>query len=152
MDPVIACELFETYRPKARNIAKRLVGIQDADDCVQDAAVKVFQSAGQFQGRSSVTTWFHAIVRSVSVDFLRKRVRRGQVEECTERCVMVEPAAERDMLDRERRAALRLGLTRLPARERSALDAVLNGTHNAGDQAQKHLRMRAVKRLQSVVA
>lgn len=55
----------------------------DPEDCVQNAAVRALRFSKQFQGRSSLSTWFGTIVRNcalVRFRYLRNEVRLEQPE------------------------------------------------------------------------
>jgi RNA polymerase sigma-70 factor (ECF subfamily) len=57
-------------------VSARLLGsVPDAEDVVQEAYVKAYRAlaAGQFDGRSRVTTWLHRIVVNATPDAKRSR-------------------------------------------------------------------------------
>ena len=59
--------------------ATRLVGTrEDAADVLQDAYLRAFDAlvAGEFDGRSKLSTWLYRVVVNVSLDALRARGRR----------------------------------------------------------------------------
>ena len=65
-------------------LAARLLGnISDAEDVVQEAYVKAYRAlgAGQFDGRSSLTTWLYRIVTRAAIDALRSNKRRATPSE-----------------------------------------------------------------------
>jgi RNA polymerase sigma-70 factor (ECF subfamily) len=49
----------------------------DAEDAVQDAYVRAYQSFGQFQGESKLSTWLTRIVINESLERLRKQKREA---------------------------------------------------------------------------
>lgn len=49
---------------------------QDADDLVQEALLKAFQSLHSFRAQSSLLTWLYAVTRSVCIDHHRTRAVR----------------------------------------------------------------------------
>src|SRR5450432_2232240 len=70
-------------------VAARLLGDYDeAGDVLQDAYVRAFEAltSGEFDGRSSVSTWLYRVVTNASLDALRARRRR--------RAVPIEEASE----------------------------------------------------------
>jgi len=56
--------LVGTHRERARRLAWRLVGGDDAaaEDVTQDAFVKAYQGLGRFRDESSLETWFYRIL------------------------------------------------------------------------------------------
>jgi RNA polymerase sigma-70 factor, ECF subfamily len=65
--------------------ARMLGNVADAEDVVQEAYLKAYQSllAGRFDGRAKVDTWLHRIVINATIDAKRKR-RRAPAEPSTE--------------------------------------------------------------------
>ena len=55
-----------------------------ASDCVHDAMLDVWRTAGRFQGQSTVKTWLFSIARNKLVDALRKRSKLSFVDEVPE--------------------------------------------------------------------
>jgi RNA polymerase sigma-70 factor, ECF subfamily len=103
-------------------LGARLLGnVSDAEDVVQEAYVKAYRAllAGQFDGRSSLTTWLYRIVTRGAIDALRAGKRQkttpsdslpeaafdglGQVEA---RLAVVELANLLEGLPEEQRVAL----------------------------------------------
>jgi len=66
-------------------VAYRLLGdMHEAMDARQQVLLRVCQSAGTFDGRSSVSTWVHRIVVNVCRDGIRKRnLRRRHMAKLT---------------------------------------------------------------------
>ncbi len=56
-------------------VARRFVGDQDAQDCVQDALLQAFRNIDRFEGRSSIGTWLYRIVVNAALQRLRARSR-----------------------------------------------------------------------------
>lgn len=60
--------------PRLRNAARRMLrDPQDSDDALQEGLLLAFRKLGQFQGRSSFSTWLHSIVRNAALTHLRKK-------------------------------------------------------------------------------
>jgi RNA polymerase sigma-70 factor, ECF subfamily len=53
---------------------------QDAWDIAQEAFVKAWQAIDRFEGRSSFYSWLYSLTMNVTIDFLRLRRRREEVE------------------------------------------------------------------------
>lgn len=72
--------LVEATSNRLVRLAARILGnLSDAEDAVQDAYVKAFQSltAGSFEARARVETWLYRIVVNQCLDALRQRRRRA---------------------------------------------------------------------------
>ena len=70
MDPID--KVLSKYRGRMLGVAIRLVGPSNADDVVQEASIKAFQSYESFRGDSHVSTWLYRIVYNVSIDYFRR--------------------------------------------------------------------------------
>ena len=61
------------------NVANHIVRNEaDAQDCVQEAFLKVLKNIGQFEERASVGCWLHKIVANTALMRLRSRVRKKE--------------------------------------------------------------------------
>jgi RNA polymerase sigma-70 factor (ECF subfamily) len=118
--------LIAEHAPRLRNHMLGLTGrIDDAEDLAQEACVRAFAALGSFDERSAFATWFYAIGRHVSLDWMRRRkVRRrehaGGLDEIAERPGAADPPFAR-LLALESRAALEAALARLSERHRRVL-------------------------------
>src|SRR5437764_7254429 len=74
-----ACDRrFLKYQDYLYNICLGiLTNADDARDCAQETFLKVFRSAGEFKGRSALSTWIYRIAVNVCVAQIRKRPRNG---------------------------------------------------------------------------
>jgi RNA polymerase sigma-70 factor (ECF subfamily) len=50
---------------------------EDANDLVQDALIKAYQSLGSFKGQSSFYTWVYRIAVNRTINFLKRRKNRN---------------------------------------------------------------------------
>jgi RNA polymerase sigma-70 factor (ECF subfamily) len=74
-------ELVTKYRIKIFNVVYGMVrDEQDAWDLVQEAFVKAWKAIDRFEGRSSFYSWSYCLTLNVTIDFLRRRSRREEVE------------------------------------------------------------------------
>ena len=74
-------ELVTKYRSKIFNLVYSMVrDEQDAWDLAQEAFVKAWQAIDRFEGRSSFYSWLYSLTMNVTIDFLRLRRRREEVE------------------------------------------------------------------------
>ena len=71
-------ELVGTHRERARRLAWRLVGGDDAaaEDVTQDAFVKAHQALSRFRGEASLETWFYRILVRQAANYRRWRAVR----------------------------------------------------------------------------
>ncbi len=71
----------ETSDMLVRLSARMLGNVTDAEDVVQEAFVKAYNTltTGAFDGRSSLKTWLYRVVTNGSIDALRKRQRKAEV-------------------------------------------------------------------------
>ena len=70
--------LVEAYHRQLRVHCYRMLGsLQDAEDAVQDALLRAWESRDTFEGRASVRNWLYKIATNVCLDRLRQRTRRG---------------------------------------------------------------------------
>src|ERR1700726_3800948 len=74
-------ELVTKYRTKIFNMIYGIVGNEtDAWDLAQEGFLKAWRSVDRFQGRSSFYTWLYRIMMNVTIDSLRRRCHRREVE------------------------------------------------------------------------
>jgi RNA polymerase sigma-70 factor (ECF subfamily) len=70
-------QLVRRHQAHLFNFALRQLGAQAvAEEVVQDAFVRVVQSASEFKHEARFTTWVYTIVRNLCVDQLRRRALR----------------------------------------------------------------------------
>jgi RNA polymerase sigma-70 factor, ECF subfamily len=77
-DPSAFPSLVAATQERLVRLSARLLGsVPDAEDVVQEAYVRAYQSlvARRFDGRSRVTTWLHRIVVNATLDAKRARKR-----------------------------------------------------------------------------
>jgi RNA polymerase sigma factor (sigma-70 family) len=74
--------LVEKYERPLRSFLARTFGPDGADDAAQDAFIKAWRSAGQYDGRARYSTWLTRIAWRCRLDALRKerRAEDGQPE------------------------------------------------------------------------
>lgn len=73
--------LFDKYHRRAFAVAMGVVkNEEDALDAVQEAFVKVHKNIHKFEGSSSFYTWLYRIVMNVSIDHVRRRSRRKNLD------------------------------------------------------------------------
>jgi RNA polymerase sigma factor (sigma-70 family) len=74
--------LVEKYERPLRSFLARTFGPDGADDAAQDAFIKAWRGAGQYDGRARYSTWLTRIAWRCRLDALRKerRAEDGQPE------------------------------------------------------------------------
>jgi RNA polymerase sigma-70 factor (ECF subfamily) len=75
-------ELYDRYAPLAYGVALRILGDPArAEDVVQEAFMKIWNSAASFDSRrGSLRTWLLTAVRNRSIDYLRGRAAHERRE------------------------------------------------------------------------
>lgn len=69
----------ETHRRELTGFCYRMLGSgSEAEDAVQETAVRAWKAADGFEGRSSVRSWLYRIATNVCVDMLRSPQRRAR--------------------------------------------------------------------------
>jgi RNA polymerase sigma-70 factor (ECF subfamily) len=114
-------QLMDRHIDRAHGLAKRVLGNKsDAEDVVQDAFMKVWQKAGQWQpGRAQFSTWLYRVVVNRCLDLKRKPVNTALdniAEQSDDR-----PDAYEDIAARERQAKITKAVADLPERQRTAI-------------------------------
>ncbi|MGI6183115.1 MAG: RNA polymerase sigma factor [Candidatus Fimadaptatus sp.] len=67
-------ELMAAQESRMYAIALRMMGNrEDAQDCAQDAMVRIYRAMGSFKGQSSLATWIYRITMNTCLDELRRR-------------------------------------------------------------------------------
>jgi len=98
--------LVARYQARAYRLAWSIVrNAEDARDLSQEAFIRVYQSAGSFDGRSKFSTWFYRILVNVCLDHRRKHrwwtlwTRDAGDPESGESLLDRQPAPSRDPVD-----------------------------------------------------
>ena len=91
--------LVEKHEAPLRAFLMHMAGPANADDVAQDAFLKAWRAAGQFDGRSSYRTWLTRIAWRCRIDQLR-RERPVQADSPANGPCAAEAAAVHDMLGR----------------------------------------------------
>ena len=113
-------QLMGAYRGSMLCVAQRVCGNrEDAQDCVQNAMLRVFKGLHGFRGQCSFFSWVYRITVNVCLDDLRRRKKRpfSSLDDMLEAGWSPADetyAPERFVLEIDRRNALREALLRLP--------------------------------------
>jgi RNA polymerase sigma-70 factor, ECF subfamily len=66
--------LVDTYSPHIYRLALKMLGNeQDAEDVLQTTFIKVFQHLGEFEGRSSLSTWLYRVAANEALMLIRRK-------------------------------------------------------------------------------
>lgn len=70
-------ELMSAQEKRMYAVAMRMFGNrEDAEDCLQDAMLRIFRSISGFKFQSSFSTWVYRVTMNTCLDELRKRKNR----------------------------------------------------------------------------
>ena len=118
--------LVDTYSGPLYRLALKMIGNPpDAEDVLQNTFLKAFQHIGEFEGRSSLSTWLYRIASNEALMLLRKQRPEITLSDTTpedEENSDYEPAQftdwcclpEEEFLSSESRAALDRAVQHLP--------------------------------------
>lgn len=114
-------QMVRAKLPRVLGLATRLVRDRaEAEDIAQEAFVRVWKHAGQWQpGRARFDTWLHTVTLNLCRDRLRKRVDAPAA--ALPDCADPAPTAERRLIDTDRDHAVAAAIHALPERQREAI-------------------------------
>lgn len=146
-----ADDVFRLLWPALKSFAaKWLDGSPQAEDMAQQALLKVFAQAADFEaGRDALTWALEVTVWECRSE--RQRLRRGRADGWNDAAERV-PAGgspEKDAEARQLEAALASAVAELPESDRAEVARILE-EQAAGDAAARKRRQRAVERLRAV--
>ena len=122
-DPRGAEELLLHYGPLMRYIINPILNDpQDREECLSAAAMKVWNSIGQYDAyRGSWTTWLTAITRNTALNHLRTNRRHGKDENVpmSQETPSGADTPEEAVLRQERQDALRRAVCQLNPAEKT---------------------------------
>lgn len=113
-------ELLRHYGPLMRYIiAPILPDPQDREECLSEAAMRVWEKIAQYDAqRGSWTGWLTALTRNTALNRARRGQREERAEELSEETPSGEPTPEERVLQQERRAELLRALEQLAQKDR----------------------------------
>lgn len=113
MRQISMAELLRQYGPLMRYIiAPLLPDERDREECLQDAALRVWDSLDKFDpNKGSFTTWLTVITRNTALNLLRRR--HPETEELPQHMEAPNSDPQELLLAQERRQALRTVLKAL---------------------------------------
>ena len=120
-------QLMRRHESRMYSVALRMCGNrEDAQDCVQDAMLRIYRALDRFKGQSSFSTWVYRITMNTCLDELRRRKVRASTSLDTLLESGWSPTDENDTperhaIDTERKGALEKAIGSLPEDMRSAI-------------------------------
>ena len=77
--------MLRAHIDRLHAVCRRVAGgTRDADDALQETLIRIVRGLDSFDGRSSFSTWAYRIATNTSLDELRKRRRRPQLQVVTD--------------------------------------------------------------------
>ena len=119
--------LMELHERRMYAVALRMCGNpEDAQDCLQEAMLRIFRSIAGFKAQSSFSTWVYRITMNTCLDELRKRKNRPSTSldglvDAGWSPVDAGETPERHTLRREVRQTLQAMISELPEDMRAAV-------------------------------
>lgn len=119
--------LMEAHERRMYAVALRMCNNrEDAQDCLQEAMLRIYKSIGSFKGQSSFSTWAYRITMNTCLDELRKKKNKQNTSLDSLLDVGWSPtdgrnAPEETAIQSEVRATLHHAIQELPEDMRSAI-------------------------------
>lgn len=139
-----AALLLRHYAPLMRYIiAPILQNEQDREECVSEAAMRVWDKIDQFDpSRGSWNAWLTALTRNAALDKVRKNKCVVPSEDVPNEAPSSEPTPEEHIVKKEREDAVREALGRLPVQDRALFlqKILLSAVHGADSVRARHDR------------
>jgi RNA polymerase sigma-70 factor (ECF subfamily) len=108
------------HQKSAWNTAHRFLGeVQEAEDVVQEAFMKILEAAGRYRPSASFRTYLYRIVVRLCLDRVRKKA--PLYTDTPPEPVDPAPGVSEDLLAVERDQAVRSALNKLPDNQRTAI-------------------------------
>ncbi len=120
-------QLVNKYEARLYSVALRMCGNrEDAQDCLQDAMLRIYRSLDRFKGQSAFSTWAYRITMNTCLDELRRRRSRAATSLDALLETGWDPAAETvtpedAAISAEQRRELEAAIADLPEDMRSAI-------------------------------
>ena len=113
-------ELLLHYGPLMKYIiAPILQNPQDREDCLSEAAMRVWERAEQFdRERGSWNAWLTAVTRNTALNYTRSHRRHSGIEDIPDDTPSPEPTPEEAVMQKERQSAVNSALNRLSPKDR----------------------------------
>ena len=138
-DEVALGELYDRYRRVAYGLAVRILRDEAlAEDVLQEAFLAVWRSAPRFMPeRGKASTWLLTLVHRRAVDVVRREERRRAEPLADGHEYGAEPSAADDAWLRLERERIQNALSRLPDRQREAIELAYFGGFTQSELAER---------------
>lgn len=120
-------DLLSAHERKMYAVCLRMCGNhEDAQDCLQEAMLRVFRAISGFKGQSSFSTWLYRVTMNTCLDELRKKKNKQSTSldsllETGWSPADTEDTPEKHAVVSERKAEIRKVIRELPDDMRSAI-------------------------------
>lgn len=76
-DPAAFNQLMELHERRMYAVALRMcANREDAQDCLQEAMLRIYRAIGSFKGQSTFSTWVYRVTMNTCLDELRRKKNR----------------------------------------------------------------------------
>jgi len=129
-DTAVFEQLYVKHRQAVHAVVARMISFDaDREELLQEIFVQVFLSLGRFRGDAKLSTWIHRIAVNVTLQHLRRKGRRVQLQLGDDRTLseqsaeVASPASspEDDAILKQRRVAVERALEMLSPKKRIVL-------------------------------
>jgi RNA polymerase sigma-70 factor, ECF subfamily len=113
-------ELVAKYLNFCVRFAERMTGNrQDAEEIASDVCLKIWNEAPRWRPEAKFSTWLYRVVTNRCIDYKRKVVPFAPID--AETMADPAPAADDEMVRKQRELRVRAALEELPERQRAAV-------------------------------
>ena len=144
--------VFEVLWPVLRDLTRRHLSPEDAEDAAQEALVKIFRRAAEFDARRSAVAWALGVARWEIRTARKKRLRRREerMSDTHRDRTADQPGPEEALLERDTERMLAAALGQLSPADLETLRLYRNGERAAVAAATFRKRVgRALDRLRA---
>ncbi len=147
----VAEALSARHTPRVLALAYHMLGDRvEAEDVAQEAMMRLWKIAPDWEdGRARISTWLYRVTANLCTDRLRKRGRQVPLEAAGEPPDPT-PGAEAQMAAKDRAAALKAALARLPESQRLAVS--LRHLEERGNPEIAEIMQLSVEAVESLIA
>ncbi|MCB1499294.1 MAG: sigma-70 family RNA polymerase sigma factor [Bauldia sp.] len=109
--------------PRLLRFATSLLGAgtAESEEIVQEALVRLWRQAGNWQPDGRIGTWLHRVTYRLAIDVIRRRRPSVPIETVEDELEDATPEPETRLIRAQDAHALRAAVAALPARQRAAI-------------------------------